>query len=173
MLEFGMAVQVLRAEVAHRDVLRNLMELYVYDFSEMLALEVEDNGRFKEPPLDAYWRDDWRFPFLIHAGSALAGFALVHRKSRVSPANDVWDMAEFFVLRRHRRARVGLDAAHQIFAGHAGAWEVRQRKENTAATTFWRSAIGAYTGGRFTEDMLDDARWCGPIQRFTSPSTPP
>jgi hypothetical protein len=39
---------------------------------------------------------------------------------------------------------------------------------NVAATAFWRKAIGTYTGGRFTEDVIDDARWCGPVQQFTS-----
>jgi len=64
----------------------------------------------------------------------LAGFALVHHKSKLSAADDVWDMAEFFVLRRHRRAGVGMRAAHILFETHAGAWEVRQRAANAAAT---------------------------------------
>jgi predicted acetyltransferase len=165
-----MAVQVVCAELANRDALGNLMELYTYDFSAMLRLEVGDNGRFAEHPLDAYWLDSWRSPFFIREGSRLAGFALVHRKSRLSGANDVWDMAEFFVLRRHRRKGVGIEAAHQLFARHEGTWEVRQRKENVAATAFWRTVIAAYTDGLFTEDWIDDERWSGPVQRFTSPA---
>jgi predicted acetyltransferase len=78
-------------------------------------------------------------------------------------------MAEFFVLRRYRRARVGLTAAHRIFAMHAGKWEVRQRTANVEATSFWRTAISAHTGGRFAEELLDDDRWRGPVQRFTEP----
>jgi predicted acetyltransferase len=163
-----MPVQVVRAEPASRDALRNLMDLYAYDFSDILGLEVGDNGRFEEYPLDAYWKDSWRFPFLIRTGVQLAGFALVNRKSRLSGANDVWDMAEFFVLRKHRRTGVGMAAAHQLFSSHAGMWEVRERKENVAATVFWRKAIGTFTSGHFTEDVLDDARWSGPVQRFTS-----
>jgi len=165
-----MTIQVVGAERPHLDTLRNLMELYAYDFSDILALDVDDNGRFQERPLDVYWQDPWRSAFFIRAGSRLAGFALVHHKSRLSGADDVWDMAEFFVLRRHRRAGVGLEAARQLFARHPGAWEVRERKENVAATAFWRKAIGAYTEGRYAEDTLDDARWCGPVQRFTSQS---
>jgi len=163
-----MEVRIVRCDAAERDTLRNLMQLYVYDFSEISGLEIEDNGRFNECPLDAWWQDSWRFPSFIRAGSRLAGFALVQRKSRLSGADDVWDMAEFFVLRRHRRTGVGLAAARQLFAGSKGEWEVRQRNENVAATSFWRKAIGAYTGGRFTEVVLDDERWRGPVQRFTS-----
>jgi predicted acetyltransferase len=162
------AMTVVRAELADRDTLRNLMQLYGYDFSDILGLDVEDDGRFADRPLDAYWQDAWRHPFLIRAGGRLAGFALVHQKSRLSGADDVWDMAEFFVVRRHRRAGVGREAAHRLFAQHPGRWEVRERRENVAATAFWRNAIGTYTNDRFTEQQLDDARWCGPVQSFTS-----
>jgi predicted acetyltransferase len=163
-----MHVRVVEAKRSDQDTLRNLFQLYAYDFSDVLPLEVGDTGRFEEEPLGAYWQDPWRRPFLLRVDERLAGFALVHRKSRLSAADDVWDMAEFFVLRRHRRGGVGTLAARSIFAAHAGRWEVRQRNENGAATAFWRKAISLYTSGRFTEELVDDERWRGPVQRFAS-----
>jgi predicted acetyltransferase len=167
-----MKTGVVAAERSDQEALRNLFQLYAYDFSEVLPLDVDKTGRFKEEPLDAYWNDAWRFPFLLRVHEQLAGFALVHHKSKLSTADDVWDMAEFFVLRRYRRAGVGMRAAHRIFATHAGDWEVRQRNANVSATLFWRRAIYAYTEGRFTEEVLDDERWRGPVQRFTSAGGP-
>jgi predicted acetyltransferase len=167
-----MEIHVVAAERSDQEALGNLFQLYAYDFSEILPVDVEETGRFKVASLDAYWLDAWRFPFLLRADGRLAGFALVHRKSRLSGAKDVWDMAEFFVLRRYRRARVGLEAAHRIFAMHAGKWEVRQRTANVEATSFWRTAIAAHTGGRFGEEWLDDDRWRGPVQRFKSEAMP-
>jgi predicted acetyltransferase len=79
-------------------------------------------------------------------------------------------MAEFFVLRKYRRAGVGTRAAHRIFGTYAGEWEVRQRSTNVSATSFWRTAISVYTAGQFTEELLDDERWHGPVQRFTTES---
>jgi predicted acetyltransferase len=84
----------------------------------------------------------------------------------------VSDVAELFVLGRYRRHRVGMRAAHLAFDRYPGAWEVRQRSWNTAATAFWRRAIGAYTGGVYTEQVLDDDRWTGPVQTFTRWRTP-
>jgi predicted acetyltransferase len=159
---------VARAEKAEEGTLRNLMQLYAHDFSEVLPLEVDEMGRFEEYALDAYWQDARRAPFLVRTDERLAGFALVGRGSRLSDDRDVWDMAEFFVLRRYRRARVGTSAAHEIFAAHEGLWEVRERAANGAAIAFWRTTIGAYTAGRFTEELRDDDRWRGPVQRFTS-----
>jgi predicted acetyltransferase len=163
-----MDIRVVAAQQSDQEVLVNLLQLYVYDLSEILLLDVEDTGRFQEIPVDASWTDASRFPFLIRVGERLAGFALVHRRSRLSGSADVWDMAEFFVLRRYRRTGVGREAAHRIFAEHPGKWEVRQLSANAPATAFWRRAISVYTDGRFTEELLDDERWHGPVQRFTS-----
>jgi predicted acetyltransferase len=161
-------IRVVPAERSDEDVLQNLFQLYAHDFSEVLPADVDETGRFKVPLLDAYWSEPWRFPFLIRAEAHLAGFTLVHRRSHLSDADDIWDMAEFFVLRRHRRTGVGMTAAHALFETHPGAWEVRQRAANVAATSFWRKVISAHTGGRFTEELLDDVRWRGPVQRFVS-----
>ena len=162
-----MEISVVAAERSDHGVIRNLMELYAYDFSEIEGFDVEENGRFPHYPLDAYWQDPLRQPFLIRADGRLAGFSLVHGRSRLSGAEGVWDMAEFFVLRKYRRGGVGTEAAHRIFASHPGPWEVRQRASNAGATAFWRRAIGAYTSSKFTEVVLDDERWRGPVQTFT------
>lgn len=161
-------VEVVPALRTQHDTLRQLVQLYVYDFSELLGLEVEDDGRFAEQLLGDLWENPRRHPFVVRAGGRVAGFALVHRGSRLMGDPEVWDMAEFFVLRRHRRAGVGSEAARRIFAMHRGRWEVRQRSENVAATAFWRRVIGEYSNGTFTEAILDDTSWCGPVQRFTS-----
>ena len=163
-----MQTHVVRATRSDQPVLRELFQLYAYDFSEIIHTEVGDNGRFPDPRLVAYWCDAWRFPFLLRVDDHLAGFALVHRGSRISNDDDVWDMAEFFVLRRHRRARVGMRAAHHLFAMHPGRWEIRQRRENAFATLFWRRAVSTYTNGSFFDELLDDPMWQGPVQRFTS-----
>jgi predicted acetyltransferase len=162
-----MNVDIEPADRAHEDVLRHLMQLYVYDFSEMIDLELEDSGRFAERPIDRYWDDPRWQPFFIRAGGRLAGFAILHHGSRLSDDPEVWDMAEFLVVRKHRRAGVGLEAARRLFALHPGRWEVRQRRENVPATAFWRRAIRA-VAGTFSEDDRNDAQWNGPVQRFTT-----
>ena len=106
--------------------------------------------------------------FLIHVDGHIAGFALVDPKSRLTDSDEVHDVAEFFVLRKYRRKRIGEQAACILFATFPGPWEVRQRMENTAATAFWRAAIGRFTKGRFVELMWEDKRWRGPVQRFDS-----
>lgn len=143
---------------------------YANDLSELLGLDVGEDGRFRGPALAAYFADARAHAFLIRVDTALAGFALVVERSRLSGDESVRDVAEFFVLRKYRRRGVGERAARALFARFGGAWEVRQRTGNEPATAFWRRVIGRITGGRFEDEALDDARWRGPVQRFAVPS---
>ncbi len=150
-----------------RVALTNLLQLYVYDWSELHALDVGEDGRFDDYPIDAYWHDEWRHPFLIRVDGKLAGFALVSGRSRLTSSNGVFDMAEFFVMRRYRREGVGIAAACAVFDLFKGPWEVRQRPSNVEATAFWRRAIAKHTNGAYREEIWNDAVWNGPVQTFS------
>ena len=163
-----MNLQVTAAGPEEQARLTALFELYVYDFSETLGIDIGDDGRFRVPPLAAYWTDPRCHAFLIRVDERLAGFALVQARSRLSGDETVCDVAEFFVMRRYRRHGVGERVAGWLFDRFRGPWEVREKAENHAATAFWRRAIGRYTGGRFEEVVLDDQWWRGPVQRFDS-----
>jgi predicted acetyltransferase len=152
-----------------RVVLENLFQLYVHDWSEILPLEVGDDGRFTTRALDPYVRrDDGRHAFLLRADGQLAGFVLIAEQSRLTGATGVCDLAELFVMRGHRRRGVGRAAAFAAFDRFPGLWEVRQRDQNPAAITFWRRVIAEYTSGRYEERRWDDATWVGPVQTFST-----
>ena len=137
-----MHVQVIPATTADRTTLRNLLQLYLHDFSEVLTRAPDRDGTFPYPHLDAYWTDEWRKPFLITADDEVAGFALVRTVSVVTGSAGVSDVAEFFVVRGLRRHGVGRAAAHLLFARFPGAWEVRVIDHYAAAHAFWSAAIG-------------------------------
>jgi len=120
------------AAKAERVTLENLMQLYIYDWSELRPLDVGGDGRFEAYPRDSYFEDDWRHPILPRVDGRLAGFALVSRRSRLTGAAEVFDMAEFFVMRRYRRKGVGLAAAAAAFDRFKGPWEIRQQDEKSS-----------------------------------------
>ncbi len=120
-----MSVQVVPAEKAQQPVLARLLELYIHDFSELQDVDLQADGTFGYPNLPLYWLDPDRRPFFIFLDNKLAGFILIQRASEISSSPGVWDVAEFFVLRRYRRQGIGADAAHCIWTRLPGPWEVR------------------------------------------------
>ena len=139
-------IDVLPATKEQQPVLANLLELYAHDFSEFSDLKIGVDGRFGYEPLPLYWSESNRFPFLVRANGELAGFVLVQQGSRVSDAAEIWDMAEFFVLRAYRRHRVGVRVAHEVWRMFTGLWEVRVTEKNLAAQAFWQRAVSEFTG---------------------------
>ncbi len=161
-------LEVIQVSPDHRAQLEALFGLYVYDFSEILGIDVEEDGRFDLPSLDPWFEDPWRHAFLFRVGGKWAGFALVDTRSHLSGDDGIYDVSEFFVLRKFRRGGIGERAARWLFDRFRGRWEIREKSENASATVFWRKIVGRYTGGRFSDEVLDDERWRGPVQRFES-----
>jgi predicted acetyltransferase len=133
---------------ADKDVLRHLMELYLYDFSEFDGRDLGPHGTYEYRYLDHYWTEPGRFPFFIRHNSDLAGLALVRFVDGSA------DMAEFFVMRKYRRQGVGAQAARQLFDRFQGHWDVRELSTNAPAQKFWRSVIGAYAS--YEENVTKD-----------------
>ena len=146
-------IEVLEATVEDKPVLRRLLELYLHDFSELTDADVDAHGRFGYPYLDLYWTEPERRPFLFRVAGHWAGFALVR-------TGVPHDMAEFFVLRKHRRTGVGVEAASDLFARFPGDWQVRQMTANGGATAFWHRAIPF----EFEEELTANGR----VQHFSS-----
>jgi predicted acetyltransferase len=154
--EAGAGVVTLEAATrAQRPILENLLELYVHDLSEAFDIEVGRDGRFGYDRLPLYWQEpERRFPFLIRDGSAWAGLALVTRGSPVTDDSSDLDVAEFFVLRRHRRSGVGRRAAFLLFDRIPGRWIVRVADRNHRGLPFWNEVVPAYTRGEFSRPKI-------------------
>lgn len=153
---------------ASRPALANLFQLYAYDWSELLPLDVGQDGRFADALFSRYaTRGAEQHELLVYAAERLVGFAIVTERSRLTGQTGICDMAEFFVMRRYRRRGVGHAAAAAVFDRFRGRrWEVRQQDGNANATAFWRKVIADYTAGNYQERRWNDANWVGPVQAF-------
>jgi predicted acetyltransferase len=156
------------ASIADKPTLLALNEYYTYDFSEMLGLDVQDDGRFDGKRLERHFEDPLCHPFLIRVAGKLAGFALHEGRSRLTGEPGIHDVAEFFVMRKYRRLGIGARASTALFQRFPGSWEVRQVAANVGATAFWRKVIHGHTGGGYDEVAWDTERFRGVVQRFRS-----
>jgi len=157
------------ASVKQRSVLLALNEYYVYDFSDLLGIDVRDDGSFGGERLDRHFADPMCHPFLIRVAGKLAGFAIHEGRSRLSNETGINDVAEFFVMKQYRRRGVGADVACALFDRFHGAWEVRQVGANAPARSFWRSVIARYTAGDYAEHEHSSDQFRGTVQSFVSP----
>jgi predicted acetyltransferase len=114
------------ATLADATLLSNLLELYAHDLSAAFpSVELGPDGRYGYRDLALYWSEpERRFPFLIRCDSRVAGFALAQRGSPATDDPDVFDVAEFFVLRRYRHSGVGRRAAILLWNRRARSTEV-------------------------------------------------
>ncbi len=143
-------VEVVVARADEKEILRNLMEKYLYEFSQYDHKPVNAFGLYGYAWLDHYWTDRSRCPFFIKVNGALAGFALVGGDASIFK-DTRYSMNAFFLLYTYRRAGVGTKAAQRIFDMFPGIWELKCHPGNTAAVAFWHKVITDYTGGDFTK----------------------
>jgi len=167
--ETTMQITLLPAAASGQPALANLMQLYHYDLSEVNGADVDEYGRFGSARLDAYWIEADCHPFLIRSDGQLAGFALVHRQSRLHNSFDGYSIADFFVMRRYRRQGVGRTAAILLFDRFPGPWEVSSSADNVPGHVFLRGVVDHYTGGHYSETWLQTPLWRGPIESFVVP----
>ena len=132
-------IELVRAARDQESIIANLLELYAHDFSEFYNLELGADGRFGYKHLPLYWSEPDHYPFLIMLDGRLAGFALVKRGT-------VWDVAEFFIVRAHRRRGIGTRIAHEVWNRFPGPWQVRVMQSNRTALNFWQRAITTFNG---------------------------
>jgi predicted acetyltransferase len=164
-------LEIAVARADERDVIGNLFQLYAHDFSEFWADlpdgELQDNGRFEDYwALDLYWREPDRIPLLFRIDGRPVGFALLNHIGHSGLPVDR-NMAEFFIVRKHRRGGAGTQAAQGIFCRYPGLWEAAVARKNTGALVFWRRAVGGCPGVAEVEERdYTTADWNGPIIRF-------
>jgi predicted acetyltransferase len=163
-------VTLAEVPLIQRAIIASLMQLYLHDCSEFAAIgtnhgDVTADGRFVYDWLDSYWQEAGRVPFSIAADGRHAGFALVNRWSALDRPLDQ-SVAEFFVLRKYRRAKVGSRAAKLLFERFPGRWEMPVAWYNKPALTFWRSCIAAAIDRTAEECAGDGDRWVGTVLCF-------
>jgi len=138
-----------------KHILRHLLELYCYDFSEYLGTDVNENGLFGYTYLDAYFEEVDRHAYFIKVADKFVGFVLLNRHFELLQDPSGYAVAEFFVLRKYRRKGIGMQAAKAIFDLYPGAWEVSQMMANMAAVEFWLKVVDEYTNGVFSRKYLE------------------
>jgi predicted acetyltransferase len=165
------SVVVRRASINDKEILRHLMQLYYYDFTEFVGNDGNDVNEFGLYPNDyfeRYWTEEEWHPYLVRVAGKLAGFALVELSAK-DDGSPYTFMAQFFIMKKYRGRGSGQLVAFHLFDLYPGEWQVSEIAHNYPAQAFWRKIIGCYTEGQFEEEVIEDG---DVLQRFTSVRLP-
>ncbi|WP_066185898.1 MULTISPECIES: GNAT family N-acetyltransferase [Gracilibacillus] len=161
-------IQIRLVQESEKSVLRQLMELYSYDFSEFTGIDVNLYGFYGYRYLDHYWTEAGRSPFFVLVDGKLAGFVLVNDHCHISKEDNARSIGEFFIMRKYRKTGVGSKAAALIFQQFTAHWEILVHPENQVADKFWQKMIEQYTDGNYLTKKVVTEDWEGTGYTFFS-----
>lgn len=142
-------VELIKVTADKKNVLNNLMEKYLYEFSQWEKTDIGEDGLYGYEYLDCYFTEENRFPYFILADGKLAGFVLVNDYPEVEDRKTDLCLSEFFILYKYRRNGVGREAFRQILDKHHGKWQLKRHPHNLASVHFWDRVIDELTGGNY------------------------
>ena len=131
-----------------KEILRNLLEKYNYEFSQYDDLDVNDLGLYGYGYLDNYWTEENRFPFFIRVDNKLAGFAMVNDYPEIKLDTN-YSMSEFFVMYKYRRHGIGKYTVKYLLDKFKGKWQLKFHPKNNVSKNFWLNTIEEYTQGKY------------------------
>lgn len=143
-----MKIKIVSIGIDEKEILRNLLEKYDYEFSQYDKRDVNKLGLYDYKYLDTYWIEKNRWAFFVLVDDKLAGFVMVNNHSEAREETD-FSLSEFFIMYKYRRCGVGKYAAKKVFDMFNGRWQLKRHPNNLGAVCFWDSVISEYTDDNY------------------------
>ncbi|ESP91653.1 GNAT family N-acetyltransferase [Pseudoalteromonas luteoviolacea] len=129
----------------------NLAQAYEAEFSKLTEKVPRQDGMFE---LDTDIAQEQVSAFVCYVSGVPAGIAAIYMHS-----DKDMEIAEFYIVPVFRKAKLGTQFAHALWAMYPGSWTIKQIAGAGYATEFWRSAILKLPGLDLIEDEYVDPYW--------------
>lgn len=144
-----MNIELKQVTVTEKEILRNLLEKYEYEFSQWNKLDVNSLGLYGYNYLDCYWTEEKRYAYFIMVEGKIAGFAMINDYPEVDEPTD-YCLSEFFIMLKYRNKGIGKIAAYKVFDLFHGKWQLKMHPHNKASVCFWNNIISEYTNNKYS-----------------------
>ena len=144
-----MNVELRLVPESEKEILRNLLEKYSYEFSQYDKRDMNALGFYGYRYLDNYWNEDGRWAYFIEVNGKLAGFVMVNKHCAYGDTETDFNLAEFFVIYAYRRLGVGQEAFLKALEIHKGRWQLSYLPKNIPSALFWNKVVSEYTKCNF------------------------
>jgi predicted acetyltransferase len=131
-----------------KDTLYRLLEYSLYEESLNDGNEMNDEAIFEYKYFDKYFTDNDRDAFFIREKDTnkLIGFVMIN--TYMQKNDNGHSIAEFMVIPKYRRCKIGKRVAFECFNMYKGIWEVSPSYNSKSAYLFWKKVIDEYTNGK-------------------------
>lgn len=142
-----MEIYLDRVKNHKKDTLYRLLEYSLFEESFNDGNEMNDDAIFEYKYFDKYFTDKDRDAFFIREKDTnkLLGFVLIN--TYMQKLNKGHSIAEFMVIPKYRRNKIGKKVAFKCFDLFKGNWEVSPSLGSNSAYLFWKHVIDEYTAG--------------------------
>ena len=130
-----------------KDKLYKLLQYALYDGSQYIDNDINEQCIFEYKWFDNYFTDDDRNAYFIKNGNEYLGMVMVNENLKFN--NNGKCIAEFLIMPKYRRNHIGKRVAYDVFELFKGDWEVQPMENNPIAYSFWKNIISEYTNGNY------------------------
>ena len=144
-----MDITLKEIELEKKDILNNLMQLYLHNISLNFPMDFDSNtGMYGYDDIQKYFENDNNKAFFILKENEIAGFMLID----FSDEKNI--IQEMFVLNNYKRKGVGKTAVSILFDKFRGNWEIKSLPCSESAEKFWISSVKEYTNDQFNLEYV-------------------
>lgn len=141
-----MNIRLKKVEETQKETLYRLLQYSLFEESLNDQNDMGEDALFAYPWFENYFTEKNREAFFIREVGCerLLGFVMINTYMQKSGSGH--SIAEFMVLPKFRRKKIGKKAAIMCFEKYSGAWEVSPAYGSKQAYLFWKNVIDEYTG---------------------------
>ena len=142
-----------RVTKENKDVLFRLLEYSLFEESSNDGNEMNDEAIFEYKYFDSYFTENDREAFFVkeQETNKLLGFVMIN--TYMQKCSSGHSIAEFMIIPKYRRNKIGKKVAFECFDMYKGNWEVSPSYGSELAYNFWKKVIDEYTND---DNILND-----------------
>jgi predicted acetyltransferase len=143
-----MEISIELVKKEEKEILRNLLEKYDYEFSQYNDNDVNNMGLYGYDYLDSFWTEEYRFSYFIKVNGKLVGFIMIGDYEEIKLDTN-YSLYNFFVMYKYRKHGIGKHVVKYILDKYKGKWQLKYHPKNEISKIFWNKVIGEYTNGKY------------------------
>ena len=138
-----------RVKKEEKAILYRLLEYSLFEESLNDGNEMNQDALFNYQYFDNYFTDADRDAFFIREldTNKLLGFVMINTYMQKSDSGH--SIAEFMVIPKYRKNKIGKEIAFKCFDMYHGNWEVSPSLNSESAYLFWQKVIDEYTKSNY------------------------